>query len=121
MVFDVNSLPNKSYQNDLENSLIASISLSILCFFSAVTVYNDMDKFNTKHSSRAIILLLIFLSVSFAIIGLVKFTTEFFNELDGVYRYSFNYFQSIFYSFLVFLLIVIEIIFSRSIIINLYK
>ena len=121
MVFDVNSLPNKTYQNDLESTLIASISLSILCFFSAVTVYNDMDKFNNKNSTRFIILLLIFLSLSFAITGLVKYTTEFFDNLDEVYRYSFHYFQSIFYAFLVFLLIILELVFARNIFLNIFK
>ena len=121
MGININSLPNKTYYNDLEQTLIASISLSILCFFSAVTVYNDMDKFKNKNSSRFIILTLVFLSLAFAIVGFIKFTTEFFENLDKAYRYTFNYFQSIFYAFLVFLLIILELIFARNIYMNIFN
>ena len=117
---EINSLENRTYYTDLEESLISSISLSIFCFFSAVTVYNDMDKFKNIATSKFVIIMLIFLSLSFATVGLVKYVTEFFNHLDEVYRYSFNYFQSIFYTFLVFILIVIELAFARNLIKTIY-
>ena len=106
---------NKSYQNQLDSDLISSISLSMFAFLSAITIRGiEGPHEKSSYTNKIIVLLLIFLSISFSIVGIVKYTTEFFDDLRGKYRYQFNYFTAIFYTILVSILLIVELLFARE-------
>ena len=111
---DANNIANKSYQTELDDSLLSSISVSIFSFIAAINIRNTDKRESTSIGNRFVIISLLFLSISFAVVGLVKYTTEFFNDLTGKYRYEFKYFSAIFYTILVSILIIIEIAFARE-------
>ena len=112
---DANNIANKSYQTELDDSLLSSISVSIFSFIAAINIRNTDKRESTSIGNIFVIISLLFLSISFAVVGLVKYTTEFFNDLTGKYRYEFNYFSAIFYTILVSILIIVELVFSREI------
>jgi len=112
---DANNISNKAYQTELDNSLLSSISVSIFSFIAAINIRNIEKTKNASGENRFIVITLVFLSIAFAVVGLVKYTTEFFNDLTGKYRYEFNYFSAIFYTILVSILIIVELVFSREI------
>lgn len=118
-VKDAYSIENKSYQTQLDDSLIASIALSVFSFIAAINIRDAEIKRHTAGINRFIVLGLIFLSISFAVMGLVKYTTEFFNDLTGKYRYEFNYTSAIAYTIFVSILIIIELVYAQQVYIHL--
>ena len=112
-------IQNKAYQTELDNSLLTSISVSIFSFIAAINIRSTDHNVSANNSNRFIIIGLVFLSIAFAIVGLVKYTTEFFNDLTGKYRYEFNYFSAIFYTILVSILIIVELIFAKEVVYHL--
>ena len=106
-------IENKAYQTELDTSLLSSVSVSIFCFIAAINIRNTIQ--TTTNGNRFIVFSLVMLSIAFAIIGLIKYTTEFFNDLTGKYRYQFNYFSAVFYTILICILIIIELIFAKEV------
>lgn len=106
---------NKTYQNDLDNYLINNISLSAFLFIAAINI-NSFNKSARSISNDIILVGLLTLSVGFAIIALIYFTTEIFNELSPKQRHreQFNYAVAIIYTVFVSALIIIEIMFAKE-------
>ena len=110
---------NKSYQTQLDDSLLASIALSVFLFIATIHI-NSSTRLLQNMNKTIIMLGLITLSIGIAVTGLVKFTTEFFYNLnDDKHREKFNFGLAIIYTIFISFLIIIEIIFAKEFLYNL--
>ena len=104
---------------DLESSLFSSLSLSVFILFSAISIIN-MSKSRVlvmnKKETSVIVVGLLFISISFALSGIVEFSHQYYNVKEKVNENKFDYTQSIIYNILVALIILFEIIISINII-----